>query len=43
MRYTALTPGNMQVELQEAYALYIESLRTWRVCVLYGLGCDSVR
>ena len=43
MRYTALNPRNMQMALQEAYSLYTESLRTWRVCVLYGLGCDAVR
>ena len=43
MRYTALSPKNMQVELQEAYSIYIESLRTWRVCIWYGLGCDAVR
>ena len=43
MRYTALSPRSMQVELQEAYTIYTESLRTWRVCILYGLGCDAVR
>ena len=43
MRYTALNPRNMQMALQKAYSLYTESLRTWRVCVLYGLGCDAVR
>ena len=43
MRYTALSPRSMQVELVEAYTIYTESLRTWRVCILYGLGCDAVR
>jgi len=43
MRYTALSPRSMQVELQEAYSVYTESLRMWRVCILYGLGCDAVR
>ncbi|XP_022799049.1 RNA polymerase II-associated protein 1-like [Stylophora pistillata] len=43
MRNTALSPRNMQMKLQEAYFLYTESLRTWRVCILYGLGCDAVR
>lgn len=43
MRYTALSPRSMQMELQEACSLYTESLRTWRVCILYGLGCGAVR
>jgi len=43
MRYTALSPRSMQVELQEAYSIYTKSLRTWRVCILYGLSCDAVR
>ena len=43
MRYTALSPRSMQMELQEAYSIYTESLRTWRVCILYRLSCDAVR
>ncbi|XP_068681600.1 RNA polymerase II-associated protein 1-like isoform X1 [Montipora foliosa] len=43
LRYTALTPRNMQLSTEEAFLLYVESLRSWRVCVLYGLGCDAVR
>ncbi|XP_029211731.2 RNA polymerase II-associated protein 1-like isoform X2 [Acropora millepora] len=43
LRYTALAPTNMQLPMQEAFSLFIESLRTWKICVLYGLGCDAVR
>ncbi|XP_031566687.1 RNA polymerase II-associated protein 1-like [Actinia tenebrosa] len=41
--YTALHPKDIQLFLDDAMNLYIESIRTWTVCISYGLACDQFR
>ena len=44
MCYTSLHPNDMSLGTKdEVFALCVESLKTWRVCMAYGLACDHFR